>query len=992
MVTFLVSILRRYSSLLVALAAIGGAELGQATLINRQPIAVTVLWYGTAVILALAVLLPSIRSSSLESDRISALDRAPVPWNRFRLMLLAIVLGINGQALIFLRNWALPQSGLIMWLASMVLFVVVLTPIPRQLLFLIKHVTRAADAQGPLASSPDALSSFPRKRESMAHCIPAFAGMTGLVKVFTRSLRSEEVQQQADRTDGHPRLLEIQIATVIFALGFMMRWYRLDAFPSGTHGDEGEMGLAALAILQGRGLPPFASGFFGPNLFYYIQAVALQWLGSDLVGLRTLTAIFGALTLVPFYLLTRLLFNWRVAAIASFLLAVSNAHIHFSRLGLSNVPTVFFWVLAFYLIFLGLKQGRLLWSGVAGLAAGLNLYGYVGSRLLPFILVALFVYLLLARHQVWRTIVLHGALVLIGAWLVAAPLAFFFLQNPGELTGRASMMTITNNGPGIQDRYGTTSLLPVLAGQFKNTLSIFFNSGDVSTFYDSNEPILPASVAALFLLGLCYATVRTFNPRFFFVNLWFWSVFVTAGVIMVGTPYLPRLIELVPVLYVFPALVLDRLMKLAKQIGARRIGLAIAAVVPLFLIEVGVGEWDAYFVRFAQKYPWPGVTTQASFVASLGPSYQVYVVGTPYIYWEHGSTRFAAGDKITGRSLHNPPEILPMAGQLQKNAAFIVWPPLQDELALLRYFYPSGWEQVVTSGAGEPVFTAYLLKQEDLQKTQGVQASFYAGREWQGPSIKREVVPSPGFAPGTSSEGLTFPASGIWRGSLYVPAFGRYILSLDATDVAQLMLDGTTVVQTEQPGGNKQIEIQLAHGLHPLELRAVLPGAQSALRVAWARVGESLKELPREALLNKPIPQGLRADVFKGGLGGRLLSRRFDTALAFRDVRSHAGQANDFSISWSGRVRIATPGQYTFEVLSDGHSIMKIDGSTIMDNGPDPGLRPAASIVALTPGEHDITVTYEYRSGMGIAELYWTPPGGKKGLVPPEALVRPEGH
>lgn len=44
------------------------------------------------------------------------------------------------------------------------------------------------------------------------------------------------------------------------ALAFALRAYDLQHYPPPVHGDEGEMGMLALRVLDGDGLPPFATG------------------------------------------------------------------------------------------------------------------------------------------------------------------------------------------------------------------------------------------------------------------------------------------------------------------------------------------------------------------------------------------------------------------------------------------------------------------------------------------------------------------------------------------------------------------------------------------------------------------------------------------------------------------------------------------------------------------------------------------------------------
>jgi hypothetical protein len=62
-----------------------------------------------------------------------------------------------------------------------------------------------------------------------------------------------------------------------------------------------------------------------------------------------------AATLIPFFLLLRELFSWRVAAFSTALLAASHYLIAFSHTGFNNLDALLPTTLAMYLLVLGLR-------------------------------------------------------------------------------------------------------------------------------------------------------------------------------------------------------------------------------------------------------------------------------------------------------------------------------------------------------------------------------------------------------------------------------------------------------------------------------------------------------------------------------------------------------------------------------------------------------------------------------------------------------------
>ena len=85
----------------------------------------------------------------------------------------------------------------------------------------------------------------------------------------------------------------------------------------------------------------------------------------------------------------------------------------------------------------------------------------------------------------------------------------------------------------------------------------------------------------------------------------------------------------------------------------------------------------------------------------------------------------------------------------------------------------------------------------------------------------------------------------------------------------------------------------------------------------------------------------------------------------------------DFSVEWTGWLRIDRDGQYTFSTRSDDGSTIEIDGGVVVDNGGvhDPTTR--AATIAMTPGMHQIRVRFEQAAGGFQFRASWTPPDDK---------------
>src|SRR5258708_32481609 len=153
---------------------------------------------------------------------------------------------------------------------------------------------------------------------------------------------------------------EVLLVILILAVASFFRLYELNKYPPGLYSDE--------AIDGTDGLMANAAGhyqlFYTENngregLFINLQALSVKWSGISAWALRDVSAIFGILTVLGLYLLARELFDWKVAAVSSFLLAVSFWHVNFSRIGFDGIMVPFILVYLFYFLWRGLSYSPL---------------------------------------------------------------------------------------------------------------------------------------------------------------------------------------------------------------------------------------------------------------------------------------------------------------------------------------------------------------------------------------------------------------------------------------------------------------------------------------------------------------------------------------------------------------------------------------------------------------------------------------------------------
>ena len=92
--------------------------------------------------------------------------------------------------------------------------------------------------------------------------------------------------------------------------------------------------------------------------------------------------------------------------------------------------------------------------------------------------------------------------------------------------------------------------------------------------------------------------------------------------------------------------------------------------------------------------------------------------------------------------------------------------------------------------------------------------------------------------------GLTYPVQASWSGGLYAPQFGRYRFSLDLPDNAQFLIDGTPVLTTTIDDTHAEANLLLASGIHDVQLRGVLNGVSSQVKLEWQAGARHLRLSP----------------------------------------------------------------------------------------------------------------------------------------------------
>jgi len=144
---------------------------------------------------------------------------------------------------------------------------------------------------------------------------------------------------------------------LILALAFFFRFWQLDSTPPGLYPDEAIHGNNALESIETGDYKVFYPENNGrEGLFINLIALSFRIFGPHIWTIRLFSAIFGFLTVLGLYLLTKQLFiddkrGTKIALLAAFFLSISFWHVNFSRIGFRGIMVPFCLVWSFYFLF-----------------------------------------------------------------------------------------------------------------------------------------------------------------------------------------------------------------------------------------------------------------------------------------------------------------------------------------------------------------------------------------------------------------------------------------------------------------------------------------------------------------------------------------------------------------------------------------------------------------------------------------------------------------
>jgi len=314
---------------------------------------------------------------------------------------------------------------------------------------------------------------------------------------------------------------------VILALAALFRLYHIESIPPGFTHDEAGHGADAISITQGARPIYETVGYGREPLYDYVVALLMPIFGQSYLVLRLVSVMAGLALIVLTHFWVRRAFDVPTALATSASLAVSFWAISTSRQALRSELLPVLFMACLYFVWRGIwpherhipllripaNLSRWLNFIVAGLFLGLSLYTYMAARVLPAVLVLLWIYLLIFQRDKWRQNWHSLLLVIVIGVALAAPMFAYLGQHPDSEVRLTQL-----SGPIDQLVAGKPE---EVLGNALSALGMFSVSGDTLWLYNvPGRPILDWPLAIMFYAGLVFAFIRFRKPNHALIICW----------------------------------------------------------------------------------------------------------------------------------------------------------------------------------------------------------------------------------------------------------------------------------------------------------------------------------------------------------------------------------------------------------------------------------------------------------------------------------------
>lgn len=343
----------------------------------------------------------------------------------------------------------------------------------------------------------------------------------------------------------HRTTLLISLGFVV--LGYLVRGIAPEHYPLTLYGDEASCGLIGLDILAGKFNNPFTMGWSSfPGLYFFIPAVSISIFGPTVSALRIPSIIAGSMAVGATYLTGHSLYGKRVGLLTALLVAGFQLHIHFSRIGLSNI-----WDGMFYIAVIGAtwyaweRENRNAFL-LAGFGLGISQYFYVTSHTLLVLIPVWLTLVSLRDRERFKRLLPDIVLMILVALVVVLPLAWYSIRYPDQFLAPLVRVYIFGESFEPITQGNVLFLLQTILERLWVGILSFTYISITNVWFPSSAPFLGTPLAELFYVGLFFLILNLRESRNMLVVICF-VLFIFIGGFSENPPAPQRYVAVIPV-------------------------------------------------------------------------------------------------------------------------------------------------------------------------------------------------------------------------------------------------------------------------------------------------------------------------------------------------------------------------------------------------------------------------------------------------------------
>ncbi|MEI7542778.1 MAG: glycosyltransferase family 39 protein [bacterium] len=362
----------------------------------------------------------------------------------------------------------------------------------------------------------------------------------------------------------------------LFSISVWLRFYNLGDLPAVGGGNEGLI-LGNSRLLSTNGMPympHIGGGTDWPTFTYYVGIFFANIFGWDISTFRFSNGIFGVISIISFYFLTRRITSPLSAAITSLMYSVFLAHLIISRLFVPVVTLLFIpHILCLAIILAASKRPKWYLYLAAGLACGFSLEGYVPGRGVILLFVGWFIIMFITRQKMFHKIS-NFILFWVGFLLVASPVIYFAITKPDQYWGYVNSVNPSRGGSILTYIQLLWSRVPLFAGM------LYTKSASEILWHLPYEPLLNPITIVLFSAGLFLSFFAFWKPIPAALLILFFGGMMPS-MLGGGGPSQPnsaRAIMAFPIIFILSAFSFERLIRVFYQLGKKKFYIFILAI------------------------------------------------------------------------------------------------------------------------------------------------------------------------------------------------------------------------------------------------------------------------------------------------------------------------------------------------------------------------------------------------------------------------------